>query len=79
MSISDLEPVFYTGPIDFKTNKPVFRVYLKRGSDIVGEVDADEYAEFDQYRTNIEPPIRLVDSQFHIEKVDDEEALANRK
>ena len=79
MSISDLEPVFYTGPIDFKTNKPVFRVYLKRGGDIVGEVDADEYAEFDQYRTDIEPPIRLVDSQFHIEKVDDEEALATRK
>lgn len=79
MSISDLEPVFYTGPIDFKTNEPVFRVYLKRGSDIVGEVDADEYAEFDQYRTNIEPPIRLVDSQFHIEKVDDEEELATRK
>ena len=71
MSISDLEPVFYTGPIDFKTNKPVFRVYLKRGADIVGEVDVDKYAEVDQYRTNIEPPIRLVDSQFHIEKVDD--------
>lgn len=72
MSILDLEVAVIQWPINFKTNRPDYSVHLSRDGELVGTVDADAYAKFDQYKTNIEPPIELVSSQYTIEEVEED-------
>ena len=71
MSILDLEVMVVTYQ-NVALNKPDYQVRLRRNGELVGLVDADKYAEFDQYKTNIEPPIELVSSQYRIEEIDDD-------
>ena len=68
MSILDLEATVVTYT-NYALNKPEYQVHLRRNGELVGIVDADKYAEFDQYKTNVEPPIELVSSQYTIEEV----------
>lgn len=72
MSILDLEVAVVQWPVNFKTNKPDYSIYLSQNGELVGIVDIDKYAEFDQYKTNIEPPIELVSSQYTIEEVEED-------
>ena len=68
MSILDLEATVVTYT-NYALNKTEYQVHLRRNGELVGIVNADKYAEFDQYKTNIEPPIELVSSQYTIEEV----------
>ena len=72
MSILDLEVAIIQWPINVKTNKPDYSIHLRRDGELVGIVDIDKYAEFDQYKTNVEPPIELVSSQYTIEEVEED-------
>ena len=69
MSILDLEAVVVTYP-NVALNKTDYEIRLRRNGELVGLVDADKYAEFNQYKTNVEPPIELVSSQYTIEEVE---------
>ena len=68
MSILDLDVGIVKFP-NYKTNSVDYQIHLRRDGELVGIVDADKYAEFDQYKTNVEPPIELVSSQYTIEEV----------
>lgn len=72
MSILDLEATIVTHT-NYALNKPEYQVYLRRNGELVGIVDADKYAEFDQYKINVEPPIKLVSSQYTIEAVEEDD------
>lgn len=67
MSILDLDAEIVKFP-NYKTNSVDYQIHLRRDGELVGIVDADKYAEFDQYKTNVEPPIELVSSQYAIEE-----------
>ena len=71
MSILDLEATVVTYT-NYASNKPEYQVRLRRNGELVGLVDADKYAAFDQYKTNVEPPIELVSSQYTIEEVEED-------
>ena len=68
MSILDLG-VRIVQQLNRKTNSIDSIIQLTRNGHVVGFADADKYAEFDQYKTNVEPPIELVSSQYTIEEV----------
>lgn len=65
MSILDLDVAIVKFP-NYKTNSVDYQIHLRRDGEVIGIVDADKYAEFDQYKTDIEPPIKLVSSQYTI-------------
>lgn len=71
MSILDLA-LMNTHYVDHKTLKNVDKMYVTRNGEVVGIVDIDKYAEFDQYKTNVEPAIELVSSQYTIEEVEED-------
>ena len=68
MSILDLGVVIVEH-LNYKTNSIESFVQLTRNGHVVGIADVDKYAEFDQYKTNIEPPIKLESNQYTIEEV----------
>ena len=72
MSILDLDVEIVKFP-NYKTNSVDYQIRLRRDGEVVGIVDADKYAEFDQYKTNVEPPIELVSSQYTIEEVKEDD------
>ena len=71
MSILDLDVAIVKFP-NYKTNSVDYQIHLRRDGEVIGIVDADKYAEFDQYKTDIEPPIKLVSSQYTIEEVEED-------
>lgn len=71
MSILDLDVAIVKFP-NYKTNSIDYQIHLRRDGEVIGIVDADKYAEFDQYKTDIEPPIKLVSSQYTIEEVEED-------